>query len=86
MAFQVEDFDYPVPGDAIMKELCHHVRLGMHRSAFVRRFYGFNQLPYARAHASTFRHRAHLSEVCLNRLGLFRSLPANIRLNSILLW
>jgi hypothetical protein len=38
MAFQTEDFDYPVPRDAILKELCHHLRPDMHRFAFVRRF------------------------------------------------
>ena len=52
MAFQIEDFDYSIPRDAISKELCHHLRPDMHGVAFVRRLYGFNQLPYAFGHAA----------------------------------
>ena len=55
MAFQIKDFDQPVPRDAISKELYDDLSPDMHGLAFVRRFDGFAQFPYAFAHASMIR-------------------------------
>jgi hypothetical protein len=50
VAFQIKDFDQPVPRYAISKELYHDLSPDMHGIAFVCCFDGFAQFPYPFAH------------------------------------
>jgi hypothetical protein len=59
VAFQVKDFDQPVPRDAISKEFYYDLSPDMHGVTFVRRLDGFAQLPYAFGHTSIISAKAN---------------------------